>query len=65
MFFFFFFELVQSWGARLKFRRDDMTVLEVPLNPLLFILNEVVDDIFVTNNIRVRLNPCKHKTLAF
>ena len=42
-----------------------MTVLEVPLNPLLFILNEVVDDIFVTNNIHVRLNPCKHKTLAF
>ena len=27
-----------------------MTVLEVPLNPLLFILNEVVDDIYVTNN---------------
>ena len=40
-----------------------MTVLEVPLNPLLFILNEVVDDIYVTNNIR--LNRCKHKTLAF
>ena len=34
-FFFFFFELVQSWGARLKFRRDDKTVLEVLLNPLL------------------------------
>ena len=29
-----------------------MKVLEVPLNSLLFILNEVVDDIYVTNNIR-------------
>ena len=40
-----------------------MTVLGVPLNPLLFILNEVVDDIYVSNNIR--LNPCKCKTLPF
>ena len=40
-----------------------MTVVEVPLYPLLFILNEVVGDIYVTNNIR--LNPCKCKTLPF
>ena len=40
-----------------------MTIVEVLLYPLLFILNEVVDDIYVTNNIR--LNPCKCKTLPF
>ena len=40
-----------------------MTVLGVPLYPLLFILNEVVDDIYVSNNIC--LNPCKCKTLPF
>ena len=32
-----------------------MTIVEVPLYPLLFILNEVVDDIYVTNNIRLNL----------
>ena len=40
-----------------------MTVWGVPLNPLLSILNEVVDDIYVSN--KIRLNPCKCKTLPF
>ena len=57
-------DLVQSWGARIKFV-DDLTVLEVvPRNSPSF-LNVVVDDIhaFAVNN-NMRLNPRKCKSVT-
>ena len=52
-------DLVQSWGARIKFV-DDLTVLEVVPRNSPSILNVVVDDIhaFAVNN-NMRLNPRK------
>ena len=57
-------DLVQSWGARIKFV-DDLTVLEVVPRNSPFLLNVVVDDIhaFAVNN-NMRLNPRKCKTLT-
>ena len=60
-------DLVQSWGARIKFV-DDLTVLEVVPRNSPSLLNEVVDDIdaFAVNN-NMRLNPgkCKSMTVDF
>ena len=57
-------DLVQSWGARIKFV-DDLTVLEVVPRNSPSLLNVVVDDIhaFAVNN-NMRLNPRKCKTLT-
>ena len=60
-------DLVQSWGARIKFV-DDLTVLEVVPRNSPSLLNVVVDDIhaFAVNN-NMRLNPrkCKSMTVDF
>ena len=60
-------DLVQSWGARIKFV-DDLTVLEVLPRSSPSLLNVVVDDIhaFAVNN-NMRLNPrkCKSMTVTF
>ena len=60
-------DLVQSWGARIKFV-DDLTVLEVVPRNSPSLLNVVVDDIhaFAVNN-SMRLNPrkCKSMTVDF
>ena len=48
-------DLVQSWGARIKFV-DDLTVLEVVPRNFPSLLNVVVDDIYafaVDNNMRL------------
>ena len=57
-------DLVQSWGARIKFV-DDLTVLEVVPRNSPSLLNEVVDYIhpFAVNN-NMRLNPRKCKTVT-
>ena len=57
-------DLVQSWGARIKFV-DDLTVLEVVPRKSPSLLNEVVDYIhaFAVNN-NMRLNPRKCKTVT-
>ena len=57
-------DLVQSWGARIKFV-DDLTVLEVVPRNSPSLLNVVVDDIhaFAVNN-NMRLNPRKCKSMA-
>ena len=60
-------DLIQSWGARIKFV-DDRTVLEVVPRNSPSLLNVVVDDIhaFAVNN-NMRLNPpkCKSMTVDF
>ena len=60
-------DLVQSWGARIKFV-DGLTVLEVVPRNSPSLLNVVVDDIhaFALNN-NMRLNPrkCKSMTVDF
>ena len=55
-------DLVQSWGARIKFV-DDLTVLEMVTRNSPFLLNVEVDDIhaFAVND-NMRLNPRKCKT---
>ena len=57
-------DLVQSWGARIKFV-DDLTVLEVVPRNSPSLLNVVVDDIhaFAVNN-NMRLNPRKCKSMT-
>ena len=57
-------DLVQSWGARIKFV-DDLTVLEVVPRNSPPLLNEVVDYIhaFAVNN-NMRFNPRKCKTVT-
>ena len=57
-------DLVQSWGARIKFV-DDLTVLKVVPRNSPSLLNVVVDDIhaFAFNN-NMRLNPRKCKTVT-
>ena len=57
-------DLVQSWGARIKFV-DDLTVLKVVPRNSPSLLNVVVDDIhaFAVNN-NMRLNPRKCKSLT-
>ena len=57
-------DLVQSWGARIKFV-DDLTVLEVVPRNSPSLLNVVVDDIhaFAVNN-NMRLNPPKWKSMT-
>ena len=57
-------DLVQSWGARIKFV-DDLTVLEVVSRNSPSLLNEVVDYIhaFAVNN-NMRFNPRKCKTVT-
>ena len=57
-------DLVQSWGARIKFV-DDLTVLEVVPRNSPSLLNVVVDDIhaFAVNN-NMRLNPRKCKSIS-
>ena len=57
-------DLVQSWGARIKFV-DDLTVLEVVPRNSPSLLNEVVDYIhaFAVNN-NMRFNPRKCKTVT-
>ena len=57
-------DLVQSWGARIKFV-DDLTVLEVVPRNSPSLLNDVVDYIhaFAVNN-NMRFNPRKCKTVT-
>ena len=57
-------DLIQSWGARIKFV-DDRTVLEVVPRNSPSLLNVVVDDIhaFAVNN-NMRLNPRKCKSVT-
>ena len=57
-------DLVQSWGARIKFV-DDLTVLEVVPRNSPSLLNDVVDYIhaFAVNS-NMRLNPRKCKTVT-
>ena len=57
-------DLVQSWGALIKFV-DDLTVLEVVTRNSPSLLNVVVDDIhaFAVNN-NMRLNPSKYKSMT-
>ena len=60
-------DLVQSWGARIKFV-DDLTVLEVVTRNSPSLLNVVVDDIHAFDvNYNMRLNPrkCKSMTVDF
>ena len=57
-------DLVQSWGARIKFV-DDLTVLEVVPRNSPSLLNVVVDDIHaLAVNKNMRLNPRKCKTMS-
>ena len=57
-------DLVQSWGARIKFV-DDLTALKVVPRNSPSLLNVVVDDIhaFAVNN-NMRLNPRKCKSVT-
>ena len=57
-------DLVQSWGARIKFV-DDLTVLEVVPRNSPSLLNDVVDYIhaFAVNS-NMRFNPRKCKTVT-
>ena len=60
-------DLVQSWGACIKFV-DDLTVLEVVPRNSSSLLNVVVDDIHavaVTNNMRLNPHKCKSMTVDF
>ena len=60
-------DLVQSWGARIKFV-DDLTVLEVLPRNSSPLLNVVVDDIHafaVNNNMRLSPRKCKSMTVDF
>ena len=60
-------DLVQSWGARIKFV-DDLTVLEVVPRNSPSLLNVVVDDIYafaVKNNMRLNPRKCKSITIDF
>ena len=60
-------DLVQSWGARIKFV-DDLTVLEVVPRNSPSLLNVVVDDIHafaVNNNMRLNRRKCKSMTVDF
>ena len=60
-------DLVQSWGARIKFV-DDLTVLEVVPRNSPSLLNVVVDDIYafaVKNNMRLNPRKCKPITIDF
>ena len=57
-------DLVQSWGARIKFV-DDLTVLEVVPRNSPSLLNVVVDDIdafAVNNNMHLNSGKCKSMT---
>ena len=60
-------DLVQSWGACIKFV-DDLTVLEVVPRNSSSLLNVVVDDIHavaVNNNMRLNPHKCKTMTVDF
>ena len=59
-------DLVQSWGARIKFV-DDLTVLEVVPRNSPSLMNVVVDDrhAFAVNNMRLNTRKCKTMTVDF
>ena len=60
-------DLIQSWGARIKFV-DDRTVLEVVPRNSPSLLNVVVDDIHafaVDNNMRLNPRKCRTMTVDF